>query len=139
MTQTWMDPWLNLWSRLQGPLSGDVSQGFRILSPTIVNGQGDPRVEADIVENVVTYGKQLGQITDVLLELTTQTGLRESKALHELKSIAQKIEAKKQEHKASAFERALNALEHLAKADPDRYELLIAGLRPKQPDPASLG
>ncbi|MFL5457279.1 MAG: hypothetical protein ACJ78X_12825, partial [Myxococcales bacterium] len=44
-----------------------------------------------------------------------------------------------QEHKASAFERALNALEHLAKADPDRYELLIAGLRPKQRDTASLG
>ena len=52
------------------PLSGDVSQWFKIFSPTVtVNGRGEPELEARIVRDVATYGAQLGPLTQVVLAM----------------------------------------------------------------------
>src|SRR5690349_13783394 len=53
-----------------GALNGDVSQWFKIFSPTVtVNGRGEPELEARIVREVATYGAQLGPLTQVVLAM----------------------------------------------------------------------
>ena len=130
MNQNWMLPWLNLWQGSHGeaPLGGDVSQLFRIFSPTVVTGAGDPALEREIVENVATYGKQLGELTDVVLALAAQAKLPQSEALTKLTDIATAIEAKKVEYRASVLERARKALDELKEHDETGYTLLLAGL-----------
>ena len=138
MNQNWMLPWLNLWPGAQGaggaPLSGDVDQLFRIFSPTIVNGAGDPALEREIVENVATYGKQLGELTDVVLALAAQTKLPQSEALTKLTEIAAAIEAKKIDYRAGVLERARKALDELKEHDEAGYTLLLAGLSAPAPN-----
>jgi hypothetical protein len=132
MTQNWMMPWLNFWppapASTDTPLSGDVSQWFRIFSPTIVNGQGDPVLEREIVENVATYGKQIGEITDVVLALAAHAKLPENQALAELKDIAARVAQKKAEYREGVLERARKAMDELREHDPEGYALLLAGL-----------
>ena len=131
--QNWMMPWINPWLAPGGstdaPLGGDVSQWIRVFSPTtVVNGAGDPALEREIVENVATYGKQIGELIDVVIELASRTELPESKALAELKTIAEAVAAKKLEFRRNALERARKALEELEQHDPEGYRLLIAKL-----------
>jgi len=132
MNQNWMMPWLNLWpgaqASMDAPLSGDVSQWFRIFSPTIVNGAGEPALEREIVENVATYGKQIGELTDVVLALAAQGKLPETQALAELKTIAAAVAEKKAEYRQNALERARKAMDDLREHDPEGYALLLAGL-----------
>ena len=129
MNQNWLLPWLNLWQGGQSdaPLGGDVSQLFRIFSPTIVNGAGDPALEREIVEDVATYGKQIGELSDVVLELAAKAGL-ESDALTALTEIVAAVEAKKVEYRAGVLERARKALDDLRKHDEAGYTLLLANL-----------
>jgi hypothetical protein len=61
------------------PLSGDVVQSINPFTAFMtgaqlglvnINGQsGDPAVEADVLSDVATYGKQLGRIGDALAVL----------------------------------------------------------------------
>jgi hypothetical protein len=141
MAQNWMMPWLNLWPGAQpsidAPLSGDVSQWFRLFSPTIVNGEGDPALEREIVEDVATYGKQIGEITDVVLALAAQSKLPETQALAELKTIAVAVAAKKAEYRKNALEHARKAMDDLREHDPEGYALLLAGLTARKNDRAA--
>src|SRR5688572_2692710 len=132
MAQNWMMPWLNFWpgapSPVDAPLSGDVSQWFKIFSPTIVNGEGDPVLEREIVEDVATYGKQIGEITDVVLALAAHAKLPDNQALAELKDVAAKVAQKKAEYRQGVLERARKAMDELREHDPEGYALLLAGL-----------
>ena len=135
MTQNWMMPWLNIWPGArpwEGPLSGDVNQAFRSFSPTIVNGQGDPDLEREIVENVATYGKQIGELTDVVLALAKHGKLPASQALAELEAIAAGVAEKKNEYRRNVLERARKAMDELREHDPEGYDLLVAGLTAKK-------
>ncbi len=131
MNRNWMLPWMNLWPNTQGtdeaPLSGDVSQLFRFFSPTIVNGAGDPVLEREIVVDVATYGKQIGELSDVVLALAAKAGLA-SEALTKLGEIAAAVEAKKVEYRNGVLERARKALDELREHDEAGYAMLVAGL-----------
>jgi hypothetical protein len=141
MTQNWMMPWLNFWpggpSSTDAPLSGDVSQWFKIFSPTIVNGAGDPVLEREIVEDVATYGKQIGELTDVVLALAAHGKLPDSQALAELKTIAAKVAEKKAEYRQGVLERARKAMDELREHDAEGYALLLAGLTARKSDRAA--
>ena len=141
MAQNWMTPWLNMWpgaqSSTEAPLSGDVSQWFRLFSPTIVNGEGDPALEREIVEDVATYGKQIGEITDVVLALAARSKLPETQALAELKTSAAAVAEKKAEYRKNALEHARKAMDDLREHDPEGYALLLAGLTARKNDRAA--
>ena len=62
------------------PLSGDVVQSINPFTAFMTGGQlglininlgqsSDPKVEADVLSDVATYGKQLGRIGDALAVL----------------------------------------------------------------------
>lgn len=86
------------------PLSGDVVQSINpmawFFSGNSVNVYlGDssaPEVEAEVLDNVGTYGRQLGQITDALIVLLRHLPDREALAPDERKVLAklEEMEAK---------------------------------------------
>lgn len=136
MQNNWMMPWMNFWANKAGesaPLGGDVSQLFNMFSPTIeVRGEGDPVLERQIVLDVATYGKQLGELTDVVLQLAEKIGLAQSQALGEVQTIAARVAETKAEFRKNTLERARKALEDLRDHDPAGYDLLVAGLEARR-------
>ena len=122
----WMTPWMGL-PAFDGN-DGPVSQNFSFFSPTMVKGEGDLKLEREIVTDVATYGKQLGELTDVVLALAAHTGLAMSPALDELTAIRDAIELKKTEYRKTTLERASKALAELKEHDPAGYKLLLNGL-----------
>lgn len=82
-----------------------------------VNYAGNPDIERDVVEKVASFGKQLGIITDAVLALADGKP-KGDKALTRLKEIAAKIEALKDQNKASLADQARGAMERLARVEP---------------------
>lgn len=94
------------------PLSGPVTQGFEIWSDWfksvgqigLVNidlgNAGDDDLEREILTEVGSYGRQLGQIADAVAVLIDQADLDRSKlsdenivVLHKFKEMLEKIDA----------------------------------------------
>ena len=100
------------------PLSGDVVQSINPFTAFMtgaqlglvnINGQsGDPAVEADVLSDVATYGKQLGRIGDALAVLLAHfqprqpLNAKEKPAIDALKEMLDKIADVKERHKRAA-------------------------------------
>ncbi len=90
-----MYPWLFLWApQLQLPFSGDVAQRIEPRTQWFFDGidtaSGDPVIERKAFE-VATYGRQLGLITELLLDMAAQTPPR-GKAGREARQRLQEIQ-----------------------------------------------
>ena len=132
MSQNWIAPWMSLWGgpRIAEPLSGDVSQWFRIFSPSItVEGKGDPDLEGRIVRDVATYGAQIGQISEIVLALANGSP-PPTEAVAKLTDIVGKIAETKAEYRKTASARIAAALDDLKTHDKDSYDALVASLTP---------
>jgi hypothetical protein len=97
-----MFPWLWLWApQLHLPLSGDVAQRIDPVTHLFFRGIAPSAGDATIEEQafgVASYGKQLGLITDVLLDLARRAGTESPEAadsLAKLEDVAARIEALK--------------------------------------------
>lgn len=125
-----MAPFLNFWIRGNAePFSGDVSQLFRIFSPTVtVEGRGNPELETRITNDVATYGAQIGQLSAIVLALARNEPVP-ADAVDKLSDIAEKIEAVKTAYRKNALDRARDALADLRAHDSDGYEALVATLK----------
>ena len=94
-----MFPWLWFWApQIHFPWSGDVAQRIapntRWFFAGIPGNAGDAEIEEKAF-SVASYGRQLGLITDVLIDLAEQVGARSAEAtasLERLKSIRAQIE-----------------------------------------------
>lgn len=129
-----LNPWSpDFWQQIvRLPLSGEVDQHIApsFFSTNInVRGLGEPKLEQQIFTEVATYGKQLGELTDVVLSLAEAVNLTDCKSLQELKAIARGVEMKKQEYRESAQQRAVRAPQELADSDPDGLWRLISSYR----------
>jgi hypothetical protein len=102
------------------PLSGDVVQSINPFTAFMTGGQfglvninlgqsSEPAVEADVLSDVATYGKQLGRIGDALIVLLahfhprTPLTAEESEAIEALKEMLQKIADVKEKHNRPAL------------------------------------
>ena len=92
-----MNPWLMLWARqIHFPFSGSVAQRIdpQTIWNTLLPGAGNQAVERKVVEDEASYGRQLGWLADVLLDIaerqapTSADGLQ---ALTELRQLKTKI------------------------------------------------
>ncbi len=123
-----ISPWLNLF---KSPLSGDVTQDISPVtswwSPQIeLNFAGNRPIENAVVRDVASYGKQLGIITDVLLQLTKEeTG----EAVDQLRKLAADVEAIKQQHLAASISTLKTGLVKLRSEDPEGYKKLMDELQ----------
>src|SRR4029077_7973176 len=78
-----------------------------------VNYAGNADIEKDVVEKVASYGKQLGIIPDVVLELAGDRPAKDGDPLKQLRDIAAKVKMIKEEHKRSLSEQASDAMAKL--------------------------
>jgi hypothetical protein len=102
------------------PLSGDVVQSINPFTAFMTGGQfglininlgqsSDPAVEADVLSDVATYGKQLGRIGDALAVLLAHVHPRrplnaqETTAIDALKEMLDKIADVRERHQRAAI------------------------------------
>lgn len=124
------EAWFPVWGtdRL-GPLSGDVSQWFKIFSPTVtVNGRGEPELEGRIVRDVATYGAQLGPITHIVLAMANGEKVPADQ-LEKLDKINKAIQDEKRDYERGVRDRARRALTDLQKQDPAALAAVIEEFR----------
>lgn len=79
------------------------------------NFAGEPTIEKDVVENVASYGKQLGILTEAVLALAGDAPEERSARIERLRGIAAQIDAVKVERNEDLVASARRAMESLAK------------------------
>jgi len=99
------------------PLSGDVVQSINPFTAFMTGGQfglvninmgqsSDPAVEAEVLSDVASYGRQLGRIGDALIVLLAHFHPRtdeETKAIDALEEMLAKIADVKEKHSRPAL------------------------------------
>lgn len=131
-----MYPWLFLWApQLQLPFSGDVAQRIEPRTQWFFDGidtaSGDPVIERKAFE-VATYGRQLGLITELLLDMAAQTpprtkaGRESRQRLLAIQAEIERIKTQDAEVQVQMVEVGLRRLK--ARHKPE-YEALLARLR----------
>jgi hypothetical protein len=99
-----------------GNLNQPILPGWSFLNFD-VNYAGNAQIEKDVVEKVASYGRQLGVITDVVLELTGDRPAGKGGPLAQLREIAAKVEEIKAQQKRSLREKASDAMAKLAESN----------------------
>ena len=102
------------------PLSGDVVQSINPFTAFMTGGQfglvninmgqsSEPAVEAEVLSDVATYGKQLGRIGDALIVLLAHfhprapLGAEETQAIDALNEMLEEIAKVKEKHHRPAL------------------------------------
>lgn len=126
-----MFPWLFFYApQWQFPFSGSVAQ--RIEPQTqwffdaIDPGAGNGRIERQAFE-VASYGRQLGLLAEVLVDLAEQLPPRSTEAgesLQRIKDIQSQIEAIKVRDAASLVSEVERALDQLHRHHPEAFQRL---------------
>lgn len=106
----------------------DIHPVTNWLSPTMITYAGDREIEERVVSEVASFGKQLGIVTEALLEIADD---RPGGAIDRLRLIATRVENIKQRYHRALEEKAEEAFEALFKADPAAAERLVAALEQK--------
>jgi hypothetical protein len=122
-----MNPWFFFWApQLTMPFGGSVAQRIEPDTQWFFNGipptAGDPAIERKAFD-VASYGRQLGLITEVLVDLAGQTppkSAKGQKSLQRLRDIQLRIEQVKEQDAIDALEQIDALLARLKKAHPER-------------------
>jgi hypothetical protein len=126
-----MFPWLWIYApQTSWPWSGAVTQGFTLDSffRAIAPGAGVPDIEQRVFEQA-SYGKQLGWLTDVVVDAIDGAALRAPEARASFASLRElhgKIERIKAEHGADSADAAIALLDRLAAESPDQLRRILA-------------
>jgi hypothetical protein len=131
-----MYPWNVFWApQFQLPFSGSVAQRIEPETSWFFDGidpaSGDPKIERKAFE-VATYGRQLGLITELLLDLSEQTSPRTQagrESRQRLQRIQARIEALKSEDAATIVEEVEAGLRRLRTRHRTEYEALCRRLQ----------
>jgi len=107
------------------PWSWPVTQDLldHWFSPTF-NFAGNAPLEKEVVENIASYGTQIGWLNEVVLALAQHQPVPDD-TVKQMCKATKRIEALKKSKADNALEDAEDALERLKKVAPDRYETLI--------------
>lgn len=111
------------------PSLSDLMQNISTnwFSPTVeYNFAGNRAIEADIVSNVASYGRQLGALTEAVLEIAKSD---KGPAMTRLKELADTIKTRKEERQASLEDELRRKLDNLEKSDPDTLRRLLLRYR----------
>jgi hypothetical protein len=120
MTPSWTFPTLSF--RYDQPIS-PVTTWF----PTVINYQGDASIERKVTEEVASFGKQLGIISEALLEVAGDA--RHGPKLKRLRTTVDEIEEVKRRQYKSLARQTTASFEELAERDPAEARALIDELR----------
>jgi hypothetical protein len=125
-----MFPWLWIFApQVRWPLSGPVAQDLSTdaFFQGIPPGAGVPEIEKQAFE-LASYGKQLGWLTDVLLDAIGADALPSAAArdaLANLRALRDKIERIKERHRGDRVDAAIALLDRIQADDPDALRRLL--------------
>jgi hypothetical protein len=122
-----MFPWFFIWApQLTMPFGGSVAQSIKPDTSWFFQGiepaAGDPAIERKAFD-VASYGRQLGLITEVIMDLAEQAPPatpKGRKALQRLREIQLRIEEVKERDAIDALEQIDSLLARLEKTHPER-------------------
>jgi hypothetical protein len=107
-------------------LSQSILPGWGAFNMT-VNYQGSPDIETEVVRDVASFGRQIGWLSEVVLELCKthppQGAAKDAEV--KLQEAAKRIKAIKDRREESARIEATEALERFRKEHPQRYALFL--------------
>lgn len=126
-----MNPWWPFYFTpdvFRSPLSGNVEQDISPLtnwfSPQVeLNFCGNKNIEATVISEVASYGKQLGILTDAVLALA---GDNDHPAIQRLSEIAEQIQQVKERCEVNQKNVTKEHLDRLLKTDPGALKELLA-------------
>jgi len=132
MYTTMLQPWQQMINLYRTPLSGDVTQDINPvtswLSPQFeFNFAGNRQLESKVVSQVASYGKQLGVVTDALVELAQG---EQGEALKKLQQMQADIEQLKQQHQQQLLAQVKSGLGELQRKDPEALKQLLTEFQP---------
>lgn len=116
--------WLRAWG-IRAPLSGDVTQDIETSLVRIsLPAAGDPALERRIVEDVASYGRQLGRVLDVVdvlvrRALPAELSAEDQGALKALEALRRDIEAARTRAAADRVDRLVADIERLRRDGDD--------------------
>jgi hypothetical protein len=122
-----MFPWILFWSpQLYFPWSGSVTQAIEPDTSwffgAIPPGAGNGRIEKKAFE-IASYGRQLGLLTEVLIDLADRqadVSPQAADSLRRLKDIRRKIEAVKSQEAEGMAEELAQRIQWLHDHDPEQ-------------------
>jgi len=114
----------------RSPLSGNVAEKISApwFSPSLtVNYAGDPAVEERVVNEIASYGSQIGSLNDVVLALAKNAQLPADLAetVQRMTDTANKIEELKAASRNATLTAATMALDRLKQTQPAAYTALL--------------
>jgi hypothetical protein len=120
----WLFPW---WGLLKGPFSGDVTQDISPvtswLSPQFeFNFAGNRRIESEVMADVASYGKQLGILSEAVLEIADGS---KGEAVERLKKLVDQIDTIKNQHEDRLEQKVKADLDLLKRQNPKTLERLL--------------
>ncbi len=127
-------PFASMFGLAPAQLTQPILPDFSLQRITF-NYAGNLPIEREVVEQVASYGKQIGIITDAVLTLAGKPPKAGEDAVARLKAIADKIEELKSRHKSSLADDAREAMERLAEVDARRAQRIAAEFADKPSDP----
>ena len=132
-----MYPWLWFWApQVYFPWSGDVLQQIDPTTSWFFRGIQPSAGDAEIEEkafSVASYGKQLGLITEVLIDLAEQVGTKSAESaesINRLKLIREAIEQIKTAERASRMSDIATQVAELKRKGGSEYAELSRTLLP---------
>ena len=127
-----MNPWLFPWSDIyKWPLSGNVTQDISPasgwLSPQFeFNFAGDRKIESEVVSEVASYGKQLGILSEALLEIANGD---KGPAVDKLEALVSQINSVIHQHEDKLEQKVKTGLEQLKQTNPELLKKLLEEYR----------
>ncbi len=125
-----MFPWIWLYApQISWPLSGAVREDFstEAFFRGIKPGAGVPAIEEQVFEQA-SYGKQLGWLTDVLVEAIDANTLQSAEArtsLLNLKQLQAKVACIKSQHRQARANAATALLDQIQADSPEELSRLL--------------
>jgi len=119
MSRTLTHPW---WPVTVNFPSGDVDLGGWFSQNVQVNYAGVPAIEREVVEQVASFGRQLGVISEAVLELANGSA---GESVAKLRGFVEEVEAIKERRKSNVKRDAKEAVERLHKLDPAELQALL--------------
>jgi len=124
----WFQPWVGMY---KWPLSGNVTQDISPVSSWLspqfeFNFAGNHQIESEVVSDVASYGKQIGLMSEALLEIANG---EKGEAVAKLEALVRQIEEVKLRHETRLEERVKADLNKLKQSDPELLKKLLDDYR----------
>lgn len=117
----WMNPWLNAFNVPWN--NQDISPVTTWFSPELeFNFAGSKAIESQVVAEVASYGKQLGILSEAVIDLAEG---KKGKALEDLNNLAAEVDRIKNQHRETLSAKTRLMLDELKKEDPEALKNIV--------------